>query len=77
MATVSNVVDMELAEKEKMRDKVDKDIKHGCYVFINTHISAVSWPVSHAWVVCACGCCVQGGRTGAEGEDEGLVGAGH
>lgn len=32
---VSKVAELELAEKEKMRDKVNKIIKHGCNVFIN------------------------------------------
>ena len=32
---VSKVAELELAEKEKMKDKVDKIVKHGCNVFIN------------------------------------------
>ena len=34
---VSKVAELELAEKEKMKDKVDKIIKHGCNVFINRY----------------------------------------
>lgn len=34
---VSKVAELELAEKEKMKDKVDKIIKHGCTVFINRY----------------------------------------
>ena len=32
---VSKVAELELAEKEKMKDKVGKIVKHGCNVFIN------------------------------------------
>merc|ERR1712172_175417 len=32
---VSKVAQLEVAEKEKMKGKVDKIIKHGCNVFIN------------------------------------------
>ncbi|XP_060593002.1 T-complex protein 1 subunit beta-like [Ruditapes philippinarum] len=32
---ISKVADLELAEKEKMKDKVAKILKHGCNVFIN------------------------------------------
>lgn len=32
---VSKVAQLELAEKEKMKLKVDKIIKHGCNVFVN------------------------------------------
>lgn len=32
---VLKVVELELVEKEKMRDKVNKIIKYGCNVFIN------------------------------------------
>lgn len=35
---VSKVADLELAEKEKMKEKVDKIIKHGCNVFINRQL---------------------------------------
>lgn len=35
---VSKVADLELAEKEKMRDKVNKIVKHGCNVFINRQL---------------------------------------
>lgn len=35
---VSKVAELELAEKEKMRDKVNKIIKHGCNVFINRQL---------------------------------------
>ena len=36
---VSKVAELELAEKEKMKDKVEKIIKHGCNVFINRYAS--------------------------------------
>lgn len=32
---VSKVAELELAEKEKMKDKVEKILKHSCNVFIN------------------------------------------
>ena len=32
---VFKVAQLELAEKEKMKDKVAKILKHGCNVFIN------------------------------------------
>ena len=32
---ISKVAELELAEKEKMKDKVKKILKHGCNVFIN------------------------------------------
>ena len=32
---VSKVAELELAEKQKMKDKVDKICKHNCNVFIN------------------------------------------
>ncbi|XP_064614692.1 T-complex protein 1 subunit beta-like [Liolophura sinensis] len=35
---VSKVAELELAEKEKMRDKVNKILKHGCNVFINRQL---------------------------------------
>jgi len=35
---ISKVAELELAEKEKMRDKVNKIIKHGCNVFINRQL---------------------------------------
>lgn len=35
---VSKVAELELAEKEKMKDKVDRIIKHGCNVFINRQL---------------------------------------
>ncbi|XP_041354778.1 T-complex protein 1 subunit beta-like [Gigantopelta aegis] len=35
---VSKVAELELAEKEKMKDKVAKIIKHGCNVFINRQL---------------------------------------
>ena len=75
MDAVSKVVELELMDKE-MRHKVEKIIRHGCYIFINTHICAVSWPVSGVWVTCACGCSVQSCGTGAgrEREDEGQGG---
>ncbi len=33
--SVAKVAELELAEKEKMKDKVEKILKHGCNVFIN------------------------------------------
>ena len=33
--SVAEVAELELAEKEKMKDKVDKILKHSCNVFIN------------------------------------------
>lgn len=35
---VSKVAQLEIAEKEKMKDKVDKILKHGCTVFINRQL---------------------------------------
>merc|ERR1719383_1546262 len=35
---VSKVAQLEVAEKEKMKCKVDKIIKHGCNVFINRQL---------------------------------------
>ncbi|XP_060084146.1 T-complex protein 1 subunit beta-like [Ylistrum balloti] len=35
---VSKVAELEVAEKEKMRDKVNKILKHGCNVFINRQL---------------------------------------
>jgi len=35
---VSKVAELELAEKEKMKDKVAKIVKHGCNVFINRQL---------------------------------------
>ncbi|XP_076445169.1 T-complex protein 1 subunit beta-like [Babylonia areolata] len=35
---VSKVAELEVAEKEKMKDKVDRIIKHGCNVFINRQL---------------------------------------
>lgn len=35
---ISKVADLELAEKEKMKDKVAKILKHGCNVFINRQL---------------------------------------
>lgn len=35
---VSKVAELELAEKEKMKDKVNKILKHGCNVFINRQL---------------------------------------
>ena len=35
---VSKVAELELAEKEKMKDKVAKILKHGCSVFINRQL---------------------------------------
>lgn len=32
---ISKVAELELAEKQKMKDKVDKILKHNCSVFIN------------------------------------------
>lgn len=47
---VSKVAELELAEKEKMKDKVEKIIKHGCNVFINRYTTA-GWP--HANTYCS------------------------
>lgn len=33
--TIAKVAELELAEKDKMKDKVDKILQHGCNVFIN------------------------------------------
>lgn len=33
--SVAKIAELELAEKEKMKDKVDKIVQHGCNVFIN------------------------------------------
>jgi T-complex protein 1 subunit beta len=33
--SVSKVAELEIAEKEKMKEKVEKIVKHGCNVFIN------------------------------------------
>lgn len=33
--SMSKVADIELAEKEKMKEKVEKILKHNCNVFIN------------------------------------------
>ncbi|XP_013416763.1 T-complex protein 1 subunit beta [Lingula anatina] len=35
---ISKIAELELAEKEKMKDKVGKIIKHGCNVFINRQL---------------------------------------
>ena len=37
--SVAKVAELELAEKEKMKDKVEKICKHGCNVFINRYSS--------------------------------------
>merc|ERR1712142_1316152 len=36
--SVAKVAELELAEKEKMKDKVEKIVKHGCNVFINRQL---------------------------------------
>ncbi|CAF4013115.1 unnamed protein product, partial [Rotaria magnacalcarata] len=36
--SVAKVAELELAEKEKMKDKVDKILQHGCNVFINRQL---------------------------------------
>lgn len=36
---ISKVAQLELAEKEKMKSKVEKILKHGCNVFINRWIT--------------------------------------
>ncbi|XP_012279788.1 T-complex protein 1 subunit beta [Orussus abietinus] len=36
--SMAKIAELELAEKEKMKDKVDKIIKHGCTVFINRQL---------------------------------------
>jgi T-complex protein 1 subunit beta len=33
--SVAKVAELELAEKEKMKDKVERILQHGCNVFIN------------------------------------------
>lgn len=40
---VSKVAELELAEKEKMKDKVEKILKHGCNVFINRLVKSCLW----------------------------------
>ncbi|KAL5967536.1 T-complex protein 1 subunit beta, partial [Taenia solium] len=35
---ISKIADLEIAEKEKMKNKVEKIIKHGCNVFINRQL---------------------------------------
>ena len=35
---VSKVAELELAEKEKMKDKVEKIMKHNCNLFINRSV---------------------------------------
>lgn len=35
---MAKIAELETAEKEKMKDKVDKIIKHGCNVFINRQL---------------------------------------
>jgi len=39
---ISKVAELELAEKEKMKDKVNKILKHGCNVFINRYLNQKS-----------------------------------
>jgi T-complex protein 1 subunit beta len=36
--SIAKVAELELAEKEKMKDKVEKIVKHGCNVFINRQL---------------------------------------
>ena len=36
--SVAKVAELELAEKEKMKEKVEKIVKHGCNVFINRQL---------------------------------------
>lgn len=36
---VSKVAELELAEKQKMKDKVEKICKHNCNVFINRYVN--------------------------------------
>jgi len=36
--SVAKVADLELAQKEKMKDQVDRIMKHGCNVFINRQL---------------------------------------
>lgn len=36
--SMAKIAELETAEKEKMKDKVDKIIKHGCNVFINRQL---------------------------------------
>jgi T-complex protein 1 subunit beta len=36
--SVAKVAELELAEKEKMKDKVDKILQHNCNVFINRQL---------------------------------------
>ncbi len=35
--SVAKVAELEVAEKEKMKEKVEKITKHGCTVFINRY----------------------------------------
>ena len=36
--SVAKVAELEVAEKEKMKEKVEKITKHGCTVFINRYL---------------------------------------
>ncbi|XP_014237938.1 T-complex protein 1 subunit beta isoform X1 [Trichogramma pretiosum] len=36
--SMAKIAELEVAEKEKMKDKVDKIVKHGCNVFINRQL---------------------------------------
>ncbi|CAD6208053.1 GSCOCG00010327001-RA-CDS [Cotesia congregata] len=36
--SLAKIAELEVAEKEKMKDKVDKIVKHGCNVFINRQL---------------------------------------
>ena len=46
---VSKVAQLEVAEKEKMKAKVDKIIKHGCNVFINRY---TYFHVTYCYITC-------------------------
>lgn len=39
--TMAKIADIELAEKEKMKDKVNKILKHKCNVFINRYSALI------------------------------------
>ena len=46
---ISKVAELELAEKQKMKDKVDKILKHNCSVFINRLVADSILPL-----MCVC-----------------------
>lgn len=42
--SMAKIAELELAEKEKMKDKVEKIIKHNCNVFINRFVDTINYP---------------------------------